>query len=89
LKQVNVRLSQTALDHLATLRAHYGLSQTALFEFLLREHARQFAEKMITRRGPLTESVSPAVTDEEAYELDGQRFRGLRVAITRAELDRP
>jgi hypothetical protein len=83
-KQFGIRLSGTAVDHLETLRAHYGLSQTALVEFLLREHARLIAEKLAaTPRLPCSTLVSAEVDEDEANE-----FRGLRASITRAELDR-
>lgn len=88
-KQTNVRLSQVALDHLTTLRAHYGLSQTALFEFLLREHARQVAKRASAApRGSLTQAVSPGVDEDEIDEADASRFRGFRASVTRAELER-
>jgi len=38
---------------------------------------------------PLTKLVSPDVDEDEIEEMDARRFRGLRAAITRAELNRP
>jgi hypothetical protein len=38
--QVNVRLSDEAIAILYALQDHYGISQSAVFEILLREKAR-------------------------------------------------
>jgi hypothetical protein len=90
-KQIGPRLTPTATEYLKALCAFHGMSATGLIEHLVRQAARQMADELAKRPppGPITTMVSPEVDEDEANEMDGQRFRGLRASITRAALDRP
>lgn len=52
--QVNVRLSPLGKDVLHFLQAHYGVSQAAVFEMLLRDKARSLGQDPAAVRRPLT-----------------------------------
>ncbi len=71
-KQLSIRISDTALACLASLRLHYGLSKTALLEFLLRQEARRVAAQ------PVQPFVLPS-PDVDEQDDDVQRF-GQQVA---------
>jgi len=70
LKQINVRLSPTALDALATLKSHYrGLTMTGLFEMLVRE-----AVAHLPPPKPFV-MPSPEATEDERDDLQVARDR--------------
>ncbi len=94
-KQTNVRLSRTAQDLLTKLQEHYGLSQTALFEFLLREENRRVSQvpQAPTAQGRRPEDdrlrftwPSPEVTEDDMLDLD---IRSLRQTQRPAYLPAP
>ena len=71
-KQINVRLSPAALDHLAAVKQYYGLrSTTAVLAFLLGEAVRRINAQ------PVQPLILPSVNEQDDEdETDVQRFRG-------------
>jgi hypothetical protein len=99
-RMVGVRLSQESRDQLAALQKHYGLSQSALVEYLLREeHARMVAERPPMRRTRLAavemstvvdkpRTISTDVDEDDIEEMEAQRFARSHASIRQAEFDR-
>jgi hypothetical protein len=87
-QQTSARLSDTALACLTALKLHYGLSTTALFEFLLREAARHASvgaveidrPRDLAVEQPAASPLASPLTSEVAFEededeIDAQGFR--------------
>lgn len=97
-KQFGIRLSDEAAGLFEALQAHFGLRQTSLLEYLVRDVARRESVTVAAERGDVPKAAMPPppkqreplpvlstdVTDDEIEEMESERSAGM-VAVTRKE----